>query len=150
MMTNNPVKILVIDDEPDMLWSLNQILSYANYTVVMALNGGEALNYLRKHAFAVAIVDVKLPDMDGLQLATMLKAITPELAIVLISGYYYAEDPEIEREVNQKIATSFISKPFSLRELRSTIQQVLVNLELRYSKLQRVGEKAKEKANHSI
>ena len=127
MVTNNPVKILVVDDEPDMLWSLNQILSYANYTVVTALNGGEALNYLRKQAFVMAIVDVKLPDMDGLQLATMLKAITPELAIVLISGYYYAEDPEIEREVNQKIATSFISKPFSLRELRSTIQQVLVN-----------------------
>ena len=127
MVTNNPVKILVVDDEPDMLWSLNQILSYANYTVVTASNGGEALNYLRKHAFAVAIVDVKLPDMDGLQLATMLKAITPELVIVLISGYYYAEDPEIEREVNQKIATSFISKPFSLRELRSTIQQVFVN-----------------------
>ena len=127
MVTNNPVKILVVDDEPDMLWSLNQILSYANYTVVTASNGVEALNYLRKHAFAVAIVDVKLPDMDGLQLATMLKAITPELVIVLISGYYYAEDPEIEREVNQKIATSFISKPFSLRELRSTIQQVFVN-----------------------
>jgi len=127
MVTNNPVKILVVDDAPDMLWSLNQILSYANYTVVTASNGGEALNYLRKHAFAVAIVDVKLPDMDGLQLATMLKAITPELVIVLISGYYYAEDPEIEREVNQKIATSFISKPFSLRELRSTIQQVFVN-----------------------
>jgi len=127
MVTNNPVKILVVDDEPDMLWSLNQILSYANYTVVTASNGVEALNYLRKHAFAMAIVDVKLPDMDGLQLATMLKAITPELVIVLISGYYYAEDPEIEREVNQKIATSFISKPFSLRELRSTIRQVLVN-----------------------
>jgi len=127
MVTNNPVKILVVDDAPDMLWSLNQILSYANYTVVTASNGVEALNYLRKHAFAMAIVDVKLPDMDGLQLATMLKAITPELVIVLISGYYYAEDPEIEREVNQKIATSFISKPFSLRELRSTIRQVLVN-----------------------
>lgn len=127
MVTNNPVKILVVDDEPDMLWSLNQILSYANFTVVTALNGGEALNCLRNQAFVMAIVDVKLPDMDGLQLATMLKAITPDLAIVLISGYYYAEDAEIEREVNQKIATSFISKPFSLRELRSTIQQVLVN-----------------------
>jgi len=127
MVTNNPVNILVVDDEPDMLWSLKQILGYANYTVITALNGEDALNYLRKHSFAMAIVDVKLPDMDGLQLAMKIKAIAPELAIILISGYYYAEDPEIEREVNQKIATSFISKPFSLRELRSTIQQVIVN-----------------------
>lgn len=127
MVTNNLVHILIVDDEPDMLWSLKQILGYANYAVVTALNAGEALNCLRSYSFAVAIIDVKLPDMDGLQLATMLKEIAPSLAIVLISGYYYAEDPEIEREVNQKIAASFISKPFSLRELRSTLQQVLVN-----------------------
>lgn len=124
-MKNNLIYILIVDDEPDMLWSLSRILSYANYTVTTALNASEALNYLRQFSFDVAIIDVKLPDMDGLQLAMRLKTIAPGLAIVLISGYYYAEDPEIEREVNQKIATSFISKPFSLPEIRSSIQRVL-------------------------
>ena len=124
-MTNNPIRILIVDDEPDMLWTLSQSLSYASYAVTQALNAHEALNYLRQCSFALALIDVKLPDMDGLQLATTVKEIAPNLAIILISGYYYAEDPEIAREVNQKVATSFLSKPFSLQEISSTIQRVL-------------------------
>jgi len=124
-MTNNPIRILIVDDEPDMLWTLSQSLGYAGYAVTQALNAHEALNYVGQCSFALALIDVKLPDMDGLQLATMVKAIVPNLAIILISGYYYVEDPEIAREVNQNVATSFLSKPFSLQEIRNTIQRVL-------------------------
>ena len=124
-MTNNPIRILIVDDEPDMLWTLSQSLGYAGYTVTQALNAHEALNYVRQCPFALALIDVKLPDMDGLQLATIVKAIAPNLAIILISGYYYVEDSEIAREVNQNVATSFLSKPFSLQEIRNTIQRVL-------------------------
>lgn len=124
-MTNKPIRILIVDDEPDMLWTLSQSLGYAGYAVTQALNAHEALNYVRQGSFALALIDVKLPDMDGLQLATMVKAIAPNLAIILISGYYYVEDSEIAREVNQNVATSFLSKPFSLQEIRNTIQRVL-------------------------
>jgi len=124
-MTNKPIRVLIVDDEPDMLWTLSQSLGYAGYTVTQALNAQEALNYVRQGPFALALIDVKLPDMDGLQLATMVKAIAPNLAIILISGYYYVEDSEIAREVNQNVATSFLSKPFSLQEIRNTIQRVL-------------------------
>ncbi len=124
-MTNKQIHILVVDDELDMLWSLQKMLSYDNYTVTTALSAGEALQAVQRQAFALAIIDAKLPDIDGLQVANQLKRITPTMPIVLISGYYYGEDPEIEREVQQKVAANFISKPFSLREIRSTIQEAL-------------------------
>ncbi len=126
-MTNKQIHILVVDDELDMLWSLQKMLSYDNYTVTTALSAREALQAVQCQAFALAIIDAKLPDMDGLQVANQLKRITPTMPIILISGYYYGEDPEIEREVQQKVAANFISKPFSLREIRSTIQEVLVS-----------------------
>lgn len=126
-MTNKQIHILVVDDELDMLWSLQKMLSYDNYTVTTALSAREALQAVQRQAFALAIIDAKLPDMDGLQVANQLKRITPTMPIILISGYYYGEDPEIEREVQQKVAANFISKPFSLREIRSTIQEVLVS-----------------------
>jgi len=126
-MTNKQIHILVVDDELDMLWSLQKMLSYDNYTVTTALSAREALQAVQHQAFALAIIDAKLPDMDGLQVANQLKRITPTMPIILISGYYYGEDPEIEREVQQKVAANFISKPFSLREIRSTIQEVLVS-----------------------
>ena len=119
--------VLIVDDEPDMLWALSQMLVHAGYAVTTALNADEALHCLRQQVFALAIIDAKLPDMDGLHLAALLKEITPDLAIVLISGYYYAEDPEIAREVDQKAVMSFISKPFSVQEIRSTLQRLLTN-----------------------
>lgn len=125
-MTNKQIHVLVVDDELDMLWSLQKMLDYAGYAVTTAVSAGEALSALKCQPFTLAIIDVKLPDMDGLQLAIQLKNLAPLMPIILISGYYYGEDPEIEREVQQKVATNFISKPFSLREIRNTIQEVLV------------------------
>lgn len=122
---DNDTSILVIDDDPDMLWVLNKMLSYAGYNVTTALHARDALDCLRQHSFALALIDMKLPNMDGLQLAAALQAIDPALAIIMISGYYYAEDPEIEEKLNQNLCAGFIAKPFGVEDVHSAIQHAL-------------------------
>ena len=122
---HNKVSILVVDDDPDMLWILNQILTLSGYQVTTVLNGFDALACLQTQSFTLAMIDMKLPNMDGPQLASALKTITPTIVIILISGYYYAEDPEIEKKLNQHLCAGFIAKPFDVEDVHSTIQRVL-------------------------
>jgi DNA-binding NtrC family response regulator len=121
----NDISILVVDDDPDMLWVLNKILTLTGYRVTTALNGADALACLQEQSFALALIDMKLPMMDGLQLAGALKVVAPTIVIILISGYYYAEDPEIEKKLDQNFCAGFIAKPFDVEDVRSTIRRVL-------------------------
>ena len=90
-----------------------------------ALNGADALACLQEQSFVLALIDMKLPMMDGLQLAGALKVVAPTIVIILISGYYYAEDPEIEKKLDQNFCAGFIAKPFDVEDVRSTIRRVL-------------------------
>jgi two-component system, OmpR family, response regulator len=126
-VTTNLVSVLIVDDEPDVLWVLSNILNRSGYFVTTALNACEALNYVRQQAFDLAFIDMKLPDMNGEQLAVAIRDIVPNLPLVMISGYYYAEDPQIKKELHQKLYTDFIAKPFGVGEVRSAVQRVLTD-----------------------
>jgi DNA-binding NtrC family response regulator len=112
--------ILVVDDEPDMCWALAHILRPAGYAVVTATTGSEALTLVagREPLYAVAFVDAKLPDADGLELATQIRQQSPQTAIVLISGYYYHEDGTIVEGLRQHLIVGFVSKPFQIDQIR--------------------------------
>jgi len=117
--------ILVVDDEPDMCWALANILRPAGYAVATATTGSEALTLVagREPLYAVAFVDAKLPDADGLELATQIRRQSPQTAIVLISGYYYHEDDTIVEGLRQHLIMGFVSKPFQLDQVRWLARQ---------------------------
>ena len=112
--------ILVVDDEPDMCWALTHILRPAGYAVTTACTGAEARARVAgcERPYAVAFVDVKLPDQDGLELAAQIRQTSPQTAIVLISGYYYEEDDPIVAAMRQELIVGFVSKPFQLDQVR--------------------------------
>ena len=112
-------RILVVDDEPDVCWALENILCPAGYAVTTTTRGAEALELLARQPYAVAFVDAKLPDLDGLELVALIRQQSPHTAVVLISGYYYREDPMVMEGLAKNLYVGFISKPFHLSEVRS-------------------------------
>ncbi|MBU0492739.1 MAG: response regulator [Chloroflexi bacterium] len=120
-------RILVVDDEPDMCWALEAILRPSGYAVTTTTSGIEALQLLDTsgQSYAVAIVDAKLPDLDGLELAAAIRQQSPHTAVVLISGYFYREDKAIIEGLQENLFIGFIAKPLNLAEIRMMVEQVL-------------------------
>jgi CheY-like chemotaxis protein len=124
-MKQESPRILVVDDEPDMCWTLENILCPTGYAVTTTTTGAEALRLLAGEPYAVAFVDAKLPDLDGLELATLIRQQSPHTAVVLISGYFYQEDRAITEGLQNELFMGFISKPFDLEEVRLMASQAV-------------------------
>jgi len=117
-MEQEPLRILVVDNEPDMCWALENILRPAGYAVTTTTTGAEAMEMLAREPCATTFVDAKLPDVDGLELAASIRQRSPHTAIVVISGYFYPEDRAVTEGLQNGLFTGFISKPFDLEEVR--------------------------------
>lgn len=113
-----PASILVVDDEPDMCWALENILSPEGYQIATATSGKKALELANETRFEVVFIDAKLPDVDGLELSSRIKETNPQAAIVMISGFFYREDQAIDERLENELCVSFIAKPFDLDEVR--------------------------------
>lgn len=124
-MEQEPPRILVVDDEPDMCWALERILRPAGYVVATTTGGAEALELVVKQPYAAAFVDAKLADLDGLELAALIRQQSPHTAVVLISGYFYEEDKAITEGLQKVLFVGFIAKPFSLEEVRRMARQAV-------------------------
>jgi CheY-like chemotaxis protein len=107
-----------------MCWALANILHPAGYTVTTAASAAEALTLLASGSdpgdapYVAAFVDAKLPDRNGLELATLIRQRNPHTAVVLISGYFYQEDSTITDGLEKGLFIGFVAKPFNLREIR--------------------------------
>ena len=132
-------RILVVDDEPDVCWALENILSPAGYAVTTTTQGVEALDLLARQPYAVAFVDAKLPDLDGLELAGLIRQRSPHTAVVLISGYYYREDSMVMDGLAKNLYVGFLSKPFQISEV----------LSLAYQAARRTGKEKDAESPHS-
>ena len=110
--------IVVVDDDYRVLESVESLLESAGYTAVV-FSSGEA--FLQSKALAAAnclIADVRMPNIDGLELQRRLKRQRPKLPIIFMTAHY---DDAIERRALEQGATAFLRKPFSATEfLRAT------------------------------
>src|SRR3990167_9053953 len=84
-------RILLVDDETDTLDACMQILRKDGYQVETAVSAREAIQLLRSRPFDLAITDLKMPQVDGLELLKAIKRVDPELAVVMITGYATVE-----------------------------------------------------------
>ncbi len=116
---NDP--FLVVDDEPEMCWVLENILKINGLTCMIALNAQEAIALTERQSFRMAFLDAKLPDIDGLDLARQLRKSYPRLPIVIVSGYFYQDDLTIKKAIQSGLISAFIGKPFAHDEIASVI-----------------------------
>lgn len=109
--------ILVVDDEEEMCWVLSSLLTRGGYECETACNGWEANVLVSRRPFRAAFLDAKLPDIDGLELARQLKATSPDLPIILISGYFYPDNTTVQAAIESGLIAAFFSKPFDHSEV---------------------------------
>lgn len=120
-------KILVVDDERSIRNTLQEILAYEKYEVILAEDGFEALEKMEQGPYDVILCDVKMPKMDGIELLEKLKEKDPDVTVVMISGHGTIDTAV---EAIKKGAYDFIAKPLDLNRLLITIRNAMDKTQL--------------------
>jgi DNA-binding response OmpR family regulator len=116
--------ILVVDDEPDLLELIDTNLTAAGFSVLTAASGREALRQARELRPQLILLDVMLPELDGLEVCKLLRhdPLTRSIPIVMLT----ARAMEIDRVLGLELgADDYVTKPFSVRELVLRIKKLL-------------------------
>lgn len=119
---DKPARILVVDDDENIRESLKTILSDEGYNVDLATNGKEAIRKTESTAYNIALIDIRLPDMEGIELLTRIKDTVPKVRKIIVTGYPSLQNA-IEA-VNRK-ADAYIVKPVDGEKLLGTIREQL-------------------------
>ena len=122
-MEDRKGKFLIIDDEPDMGWALEHILKKNGGLARRALSGIEARAFIKSERFQLVFLDAKLPDIEGLELARQIREMDSELAIILVSGYFYKDDVAVQKALEERLICGFIAKPYSNDEIIMAIKR---------------------------
>jgi len=123
-MSNKNPRILVVDDEPDALELIKFNLKDSGYQVVTAPDGRKALEVIRNERPDLVVLDLMLPEVDGLEVCKIIRrnAETSELPIIMLT----AKAAEIDRVLGLELgADDYLTKPFSPRELTLRIKNLL-------------------------
>ena len=92
---------------------------------IRALDGQSALQAVRLTSLVLALLDAKLPYIAGLEQAQQLRKAQQGIPIMVITGYFYKDDPAIEESLKQGLIQGFIEKPFSHAEVVATVKGAL-------------------------
>lgn len=114
--------ILVVDDDTELRKVLSSILSEEGYSVETVENGEQAIRVSEKKRFDLALIDIKLPDMEGTELLQRLKAKQPHIVIIIVTGF-----PTIENAMGavNKGADGYILKPLEIGKLLQAVRKHL-------------------------
>jgi two-component system NtrC family response regulator len=115
-------KILVVDDEADMVETLEQILSRSEYDVVTATESVKAFDLVSKEQPDLIITDLVMPELDGVDLMERVKAHYPHIPVVLLTGYATVDSAV---DAMKKGASDYLSKPFFPEELLLKVEKCL-------------------------
>jgi two-component system, OmpR family, phosphate regulon response regulator PhoB len=117
-------RVLIVDDDPDIVRLVRYNLSHAGYEVQIATTGRQALELVQKQPPDLIVLDVMLPDVDGLEVCRTLRQQTPSRRIPILM--LTARGEEIDRVVGFELgADDYVSKPFSPRELVLRVKSIL-------------------------
>jgi two-component system cell cycle response regulator CpdR len=117
-------KILVADDEESVRTYVGRILAMNGFEVVEAADGADALQHIETgDAIDLLLTDVRMPRMDGIELARSAHAICPHLPVLYISGYPF--DVDEERRIYPAKICAFVAKPFTPKTLVEAVRRCL-------------------------
>jgi len=117
-----PARILVVDDDENIRNTMNAILADEGYTVDLASSGSEAISKTKETVYNVALIDVRLPDMEGVELLTSMRDAVPRTRKIMVTGY-----PSMQNAIAalNKSADAYLIKPVDLEKLLATIREQL-------------------------
>lgn len=121
-MNSPPPTILIVDDDPDIALVLKDLLEHSGYQVQVASTGAEALTRAKAESLSAVLLDLMLPDMDGLSVLTLLKGLDPALPVIMLTAFV---------EVAKKHASltegafGYLTKPYDGEELKALIKRAV-------------------------
>jgi DNA-binding NtrC family response regulator len=121
-------RILVVDDEDLIRWTLQQKLASWGYRALEAANGERAIALVESETPDLVLLDVHLPDKNGLEVLKAIKEWNPRAAVIIMTAYGVLEDAVAALRLG---AYDFVSKPLNFEELRATIANALETVKLR-------------------
>jgi two-component system response regulator AtoC len=134
-----PCKVLIVDDEKAIRWSLGEALQGQGYEVEEAENGKKCLKLFQDDPADIVILDLKLPDTDGIQILKKIKAEDKNVPVIMMTAY---GEVETAVEALKGGAYDFLLKPFQLEKMKVAIKNALETTRMR---VELAGMKQKER-----
>ncbi|MCD6295927.1 MAG: response regulator [Deltaproteobacteria bacterium] len=116
----DPIRLLIVDDEVGFVNILTKRLRRRNMEVASAYTGTEAIQILRKHDFDVAVLDLKMEEMDGIEVLKIFKKMDPKMVVIMLTGH---GSEQAAREGIEFGAFDYLTKPCELEELLAKIRE---------------------------
>jgi DNA-binding response OmpR family regulator len=132
-------RVLIVDDDPDIIKLVTYNLNHAGFHVTSAGNGRKAMDTVRKQPPDLIILDLMLPDIDGMEVCRTLRQqqSTRKIPIIMLT----ARSEEIDRVIGFELgADDYVQKPFSTRELVLRVKSILRRTKEDHSDVLRVGQ----------
>jgi len=117
-------KVLIVDDEEDMLWMLQRNLDNGipNIETITAQSGSEALGVLSENEISLVITDINMPGMSGLELLTEVSGKYPDTKVIIMTAY---PSNAFENKAKKEGAIQFVEKPFDINDMRKIVENSL-------------------------
>ncbi len=115
-------RILVVDDDENIRNTMKTILEDEGYIVDLAANGNDAIEKTKKSAYNIALLDIRLPDMEGMELLKLIKDTVPRTRKIMVTGY-----PSMQNAIAalNKNADAYLVKPIDIENFLSIVKEQL-------------------------
>ncbi len=143
MADNNSITVLLVDDEPINLQNVGRFLEQKGFVVSTAASGREALTLLTRTHFDLVITDLKMGDIDGVEVMKAAKEIHPEVEVIIVTGYATVNSAV---EAMARGAFYYLPKPINLKELHALVLQATEKTMLR-REISRLKKRIKAQRN---
>jgi DNA-binding response OmpR family regulator len=122
-MSKDLKKVLIVDDEETLTWSMAKSLfkDRDKYEVLIANNGREAVRILERNKIDLVISDIRMPDINGLDLLVKVKKEHPQTKVIIMTAY---GSSDVQKEASRRGSLFYIEKPFEISDIR----KIIINL----------------------
>jgi DNA-binding NtrC family response regulator len=116
------VRILIVDDDENIRRTMQTIFENEGYIVDLATTGNEAIELTQERTYNIALLDIRLPDIEGVELLNLIKDNVPKTRKIMVTGY-----PSMQNAISSlnKNADAYLIKPVGIESLLSTVKEQL-------------------------